>query len=368
MNILFVNATRRWGGVKTWTLDAAVRLRAMGHGAFIACRPGAFADRARELGVPCAAQRFGLDYSPLMVLWFRRLFAVWKIDAVVCNVGKDLRTAGVAARLSGLPVIHRVGLPRDMRDTLQVRLTHRFVRPALLSPCEYIKREMLTEVSFLRADDITVIRTGKACAAEPPALPAPPGAGRARRLVSTSQLNPDKGHADLFRALARLAAEGLDFRLDMAGEGSAAADLRALAEALGIAGRLTFHGFAASVRPVLRAAEVFVLPSRSEGLPNTLLEAMAEGLAPVARAVGGVAEVWPEELASLLSIPGPGEEDLVAPLRRVLTASPEELHGWRLAAWNACRENFEIAAQTGRLAAWLQRLVRRDGAGTDPTA
>lgn len=360
MNVLFVNATRRWGGVKTWTLDAAVRLRAMGHGTFIACRPGPFADRARELSVPCAAQRFGLDYSPLMILWFRRLFALWKIDVVVCNVGKDLRTAGVAARMAGLPVVHRVGLPRDMRDTMQVRLTHRYVRPALLSPCEYIKREMLAEVPFLRPGEITVIRTGKACAAEPPALSAAAGP---RRLVVTSQLNADKGHADLFRALARLSGEGLSFSLDVVGEGGAADDLRALAGALGIADRLTFHGFAATVRPFLRAAEGFVLPSRSEGLPNTLLEAMAEGLAPVARAVGGVGEVWPEALAHLLAVPGPGEEDLVAPLRRLLGASPEDLHAWRLAAWNACRENFEMSAQAARLAGWLQGLAQSGGAG-----
>lgn len=361
MNVLFVNATRRWGGVKTWTLDAAARLRAMGHGAYLACRPGPFADRARELSIPCAAQRFGLDYSPLMILWFRRLFSVWKIDVVVCNVGKDLRTAGVAARLASLPVVHRVGLPRDMRDTLQVRLTHRFVRPALLSPCEFIKREMLAEVSFLTPDEITVIRTGKPCADEPPAPRNETDAGP-RRLVVTSQLNADKGHADLFRALARLASEGLHFHLDVVGEGGAQTDLRALAETLGLQDRLTFHGFAATVQPFLRSAEAFVLPSRSEGLPNTLLEAMAEGLAPVARAVGGVGEIWPQELETLLSVPGPGEDDLMAPLRRLLTASPGELHAWRLAAWNACRENFEITVQAARLAAWLQSLTARNAA------
>jgi len=88
----------------------------------------------------------------------------------------------------------------------------------------------------------------------------------------------------------------------------------------------------------------------------------------VARAVGGVEEVWPEALAPLLAVPGPGEEDLVAPLRRLLAASPEELHAWRMAAHRACLENFEITAQAERLAAWLQGLVRTGGTGMEHRA
>ncbi|EPR44222.1 glycosyl transferase group 1 [Desulfovibrio sp. X2] len=361
MNVLFVNSTRRWGGVKTWTLDLAARLAAAGHGAHVACRPGPFADKARSLGLPVEARRFGLDYSPAMILWFLRLFKAWKTDVVVCNVGKDLRTAGVAARLAGLPVVHRVGLPRDMRDTLKVRLTHRFVRPRLLSPCEYIKDEMLDEVSFLRPDEITVIRTGKPCAGALPAAAQAPGVPR--RLVMTSQLNADKGHADVLRALARLAAEGLDFRLDVVGEGREAEALRALADALGIAEKLTFLGFQASVQPFLAQAEIFVLASRSEGLPNTLLEAMAAGLAPIARNVGGVAEVWPEELSPFLTTPAPAaqsdadENDLTQPLRTLLSVPDEELARLRGAALAACRERFEIGAQAARLTDWLAGLA-----------
>lgn len=358
MNVCFVNSTRRWGGVKTWTLDAAARLQAMGHGVSIVCREGAFADAAAARGLDVAARRFGLDYSPLMIAFFLRHFRAHGVQVVVCNVGKDLRTAGVAARLAGLVVVHRVGLPRDMRDTLKVRLTHRFVRPSLLSPCEFIKNGMLAEISFLAPEEITVIRTGKECADTPP---APRGNGGPRRLVVTSQLNPDKGHADLLQALAALAGEGLDFRLDVVGEGSSAHSLRELACSLGIDGRLTFHGFQSNVRAFLDRADVFVLPSRSEGLPNTLLEAMALGLLPVARDVGGVREVWPPELTPFLADSERGDplrgDDLREPLRRALTCGPESLAEHRLAAWRACRENFDLKTQTTRLAKWLSQLA-----------
>ncbi|EPR31002.1 glycosyl transferase group 1 [Alkalidesulfovibrio alkalitolerans DSM 16529] len=358
MNVCFVNSTRRWGGVKTWTLDAAARLQAMGHGVSIVCREGTFADASAARGLNVSARRFGLDYSPLMIAFFLHHFKMHGVQVVVCNVGKDLRTAGVAARLAGLPVVHRVGLPRDMRDTLKVRLTHRFVRPRLLSPCEFIKNGMLAEVSFLAPEEITVIRTGKECAAAPP---APRDHDGPRRLVVTSQLNPDKGHADLLHALAALAGEGLDYRLDVVGEGSSEHALRELGRSLGIDDRLTFHGFQSNVRAFLERADVFVLPSRSEGLPNTLLEAMAFGLLPVARDVGGLREVWPTALAPFLADPKQGDslrgDDLREPLRQALTCDPEKFAKHRLAAWRACRENFDLKTQSKRLADWLSQLA-----------
>ena len=56
------------------------------------------------------------------------------------------------------------------------------------------------------------------------------------------------------------------------------------------------------MRSFLRESDVFLLPSRSEGLPNTLLEAMDVGLVCVARNVGGVGEIWPQS-APLLLLP-----------------------------------------------------------------
>lgn len=294
MNIAFVNATRRFGGVKAWTLDLCRALDGMGHKTWIFARPGPFFDKAAAMDIDVREGWFGFDYRPLSVWKFMRFFKDNAVDAVVCNVGKDLRIAGIAARLAGIPVVHRVGLPRDMRDTLKVRNTHRFTAPVLLSPCEDIKREMLREVSFLTPEDIHVIPTGKVpLEGELPTPLAP------RRIAITSQLNPDKGHADLLRALAELQGKGHDFRLHVAGTGRDEAALKTLAVELGLADRVTWHGFVADVSTVLDRADIFCLPSKSEGLPNTLLEAMARGLLPAARNVGGIGEAWPNHLPPL---------------------------------------------------------------------
>jgi glycosyltransferase involved in cell wall biosynthesis len=353
MNIAFVNATRRFGGVKAWTLDAARCLARLGHQPLIAARPGPFLDAARAAGLNARAWDFGMDYGPLGIARFLRLFREEKTEVVVCNVGKDLRLAGVAARLAGIPVVHRVGLPRDMRDSLKVRLTHRFLRPRLLAPCRYIQQDMAAELSFIRSEEITVIPIGKE-----PAPTAPARANTPRVVVTTSQLNSDKGHADLLDALARLAASGRDFRCRILGTGSAEAELKARSERLGLAGRIAWPGFVSDVRAELAQADIFALPSRSEGLPNALLEGMAEGLLPVARDVGGVAEAWPAGLEPFLLPYAAGVDALAAALDAALALDDAALLATRRKVWEHMAANLSLETQTRALADWLEQVAR----------
>lgn len=357
MNIAFVNATRRFGGVKAWTIDLCAQLDAMGHKTWIFARPGPFLDRARALGLNAREGWFGFDYHPVSVLRYKRFFKDHGVDAVVCNVGKDLRIAGIAARMAGVPVIHRVGLPRDMRDTLKVRNTHRFTRPRLLVPCQDIKTGLLDEMSFLVPEDIDVILTGKAPANEAPQAPRSP-----RRIAVTSQLNPDKGHADLLRALKSLADQGRDFRLHVAGTGRSEAELKALADELELSSRIVWHGFVPDVREVLRRADIFCLPSLSEGLPNTLLEAMAEGLAPVARDVGGICEAWPAALPPLDKTLVPvdhGPDGLAQALDTLLAMDDDMLGALRTEVWRWFAKTHSIAVRAEQFERFIKDLATR---------
>jgi len=110
------------------------------------------------------------------------------------------------------------------------------------------------------------------------------------RLVvgSVGRLAAVKNYGLLVRAVA---SSGLDVHLVLAGEGPERAALTALAESLGIASRVHLLGHCNDVDRVLGAFDVFVLPSFSEGMSNTLLEAMAAGVPPVASAVGGNGEI-----------------------------------------------------------------------------
>lgn len=356
MNIVFVNSTRRYGGVKAWTVDTGARLRDFGHQVHVFCRKGPFADAAQSAGLNTLAVRgFGFDYNPASVMDFRRLFIKQNAQVVVCNVGKDLRTAGLGARLAGLPVVLRVGLPGDMKDSLKVRLTHRYISPKVLAPCRFVARGLADGLSFVREEEIKVIRTGKE-----PAPGAPSHVNSPRRILTASQLNPDKGHGELLDALKTLADQGLDFTCEMLGTGSIEDELKARAETLGLTGRVSFPGFIRDVRSRMREADIFVLPSWSEGLPNALLEALAEGLAPVAGDVGGVSEAWPPAMAETIFQRPRGAEGMARSLALLLGKSDDELLALRREVWEWFSGELSLEGQARELEAWLAEVVQEN--------
>ncbi|HWF73612.1 MAG TPA: glycosyltransferase [Solirubrobacteraceae bacterium] len=110
-------------------------------------------------------------------------------------------------------------------------------------------------------------------------------------LVTVARLSGEKGIDDLLRAVATLGELGTSATLEIVGEGPDRADLEAIAHELGIREQVSFSGFiphGPRLVAALDAAEVFVLPSRSEGLPHSLVEAMARAVPVVATAIGGI--------------------------------------------------------------------------------
>jgi teichuronic acid biosynthesis glycosyltransferase TuaC len=112
-------------------------------------------------------------------------------------------------------------------------------------------------------------------------------------LVSVGSLIPVKGIDVLLEAMARLAARHGDVRLYLVGDGASRRDLEALASRLRLSGIVRFVGKVeqAALPDWYRAADLTVLASRSEGLPNVLRESLACGTPFVATRVGGVSEI-----------------------------------------------------------------------------
>ena len=118
------------------------------------------------------------------------------------------------------------------------------------------------------------------------------------------RLSPEKG-VDLFLdACAVLAQKGLAFSALVAGDGPERTRLEARCRGLGLTSCVRFLGQVHDVDAVYRNLDLLVLPSRSEGLPNTLLEAMQADVPVVATAVGGVPEAVGASGAAHLVAPG----------------------------------------------------------------
>ena len=143
------------------------------------------------------------------------------------------------------------------------------------------------------------------------------GATRLRPLwVCAARLEEQKGQDVLLEAAAEIQRRGLEFTLLFAGEGSRREELEARSGTLGLVRRVEFLGQVDELGPLLRAADVVILPSRWEGLPLTLLEAMARGRPVVASAVGGVPEVIEDQRNGLL-VPAGDAAVLADTLERV---------------------------------------------------
>ncbi len=110
-------------------------------------------------------------------------------------------------------------------------------------------------------------------------------------LVYVGRLAPVKNHALLLNAFCLALASKPGLRLWMVGDGSERELLESLAAELGIAGQVTFWGQQLDVAPFFSAADAFIMSSRSEGLPISLLEAFSLGLPAIVTDVGGMGEV-----------------------------------------------------------------------------
>ncbi len=122
---------------------------------------------------------------------------------------------------------------------------------------------------------------------------ASPDADKAQRtLLSVGRLSYQKNYAALVRAFASIAPSFPDWQLRIVGEGEERASLQALAESLEVAARVSWPGAVRDVAVEYRSADLFCMPSRWEGFPNALAEAMAHGLPAVAfRHCAGMAEL-----------------------------------------------------------------------------
>lgn len=154
----------------------------------------------------------------------------------------------------------------------------------------------------------------------------PPENPNRQRLLAVGRLHPVKGFDVLIQAFSLLARYFPQWDLDIVGEGPERDALQAQIEALQMSGRITLVGRAGNIREWYEASDLYVLSSRTEGLSNTLLEAMACGLPAVAfDCETGPREIIRTDLDGVLVQPVEDPEALAAhlsdmmahPLKRV---------------------------------------------------
>lgn len=141
-------------------------------------------------------------------------------------------------------------------------------------------------------------------------------------LLSVGRLVYQKAHEYLVSAMPAVLKEMPNIKVGICGDGVLRADLEEQIHSLGLGEKVKLFGMQSDVTKFLAAADVFVLPSRWEGLPIALLEAMSAGLPIIATRVEGVDQTVENGVHGLLVSPGSPEELAKAILQ--LSAAPEQ--------------------------------------------
>jgi len=186
-----------------------------------------------------------------------------------------------------------------------------------------------------------------------PAMPAGPERTR-QSVVTLGRLSRVKGHDQLIEAFARIAADFPDWDLVIHGDGPERGGLEAQVRSHRLEARILLPGNTTEVEASLRRADLFVLPSRVEGFPNALAEAMACGLPVISfDCASGPSELIRDGLDGVLVPPGdiPGLATAMARLMadpgeraRIAGRAPEVMDRFSLAAIIAHWERAIAAA------------------------
>lgn len=200
-------------------------------------------------------------------------------------------------------------------------------------------------------DRIRIVHCG---VGEPPALPSTPRDDSTCRLLFVGRLDQVKGVVVLFDAVAAMLAGGGDgdasaVHLTLVGDGPQRADLERRTRELGIESSVVFAGYRNQdeVQQHLADCDVFVLPSFAEGVPVSLMEAMAVGRPVVATNVGGVTELVRDGDNGV--VVAPGDADVLRAALGSLAADPVLRERLGAAGRETVRADFDSETEARRL-------------------
>jgi glycosyltransferase involved in cell wall biosynthesis len=182
------------------------------------------------------------------------------------------------------------------------------------------------------------------------------GVGDAPVIGFVGRLSPEKGLRHLLQAASRIFPKWLDATLVLVGDGPERESLQKLAGELGISHRIHFTGQRFDTPEMYASFDVLVLPSLTEGLPLTLLEALASRRAVVASSVGAVPNIVAHETTGLLVTPG-DVEGLASSIERLLRDSAlRKLLGEQ--GYVLVSQRYSSPTMTREYAAMYQNAIR----------
>jgi glycosyltransferase involved in cell wall biosynthesis len=292
MKIAHVVDSMEIGGAETLVSQMCHLQREQGHdpSVFAVLTLGPLGERMRKEGF--SVQPHIGRHLPDATRNFFQLFKELQPDVVHLHNPTPTVYAAMAARVAGVPSIittrhSLVARPRRMIVELKYAFAACFC-DWIVGICDATTNN-IKSIHSVPERKIVRVYNGAASLKRVVQEQWPPKTGFT--LVYVGRLEPVKNHALLLNAFRAALSSMPGLRLWMVGDGSERAMLESMAKELGIASQVTFWGQQLDVAPFFFAADAFIMSSKSEGLPMSLLQAFSLGLPAIVTNVGGMAEV-----------------------------------------------------------------------------
>ena len=334
------------GGLERVVLHLAREMVRRGHEVTVCCydKRGNLADEAEQAGarVEVLLRKGGVDvaYAWRLARWLRR----YRPDVLHMHNETALFYGTLAGRLARVPCLiyteHDGVFPRSLAARWANRTLVRWLTQAV-AVSEAV-RDLWCHHDGIDPALVQVIPNGVPDIREAADGQSPRENGRFR-IGCVSRLSHEKGVDVLIEAFARVREHVPEAELVLVGDGAERQTLEKRATELGLADHIQFFGMRDDVAQLLTDLDLFVLPSRTEGLPLAVLEAMAASLPIVATAVGGVPQALRHGEAGVL-VPPEEPEVLAQAIVRLAANGQHMAH-----LGSAARKEYEAHYAVSRM-------------------
>jgi glycosyltransferase involved in cell wall biosynthesis len=324
-----------------------------------------FMRAAREYGLTNHVVRGYNQYDPRLVTGVVDLVKRLEVDVLHAHEFKSDVIAWAAARLHRVPIVTTLHgwIGNGAKQRLFIGLDRQVARgfDRVIAVSREIERQSLdagVRPARLRMLHNAIVTSRYRRTNGPSTLRELTGRDLPRPIALTvGRLSPEKGHADFIDALAEVKAAGGLMTTVLAGDGPSRPALEAQVRARGLQDAVHFLGYIDRPQRVLEEADLMVLPSHTEGLPNVALESLMLEVPVLATRVGGTPEVIVDGVTGRL-VPAHAPPAMAAALLEFL----EDSAAWRAMATRGrdfVEREFDFTTRTRRLERIYLELLGR---------
>lgn len=360
IKILHTEWSDGFGGQEKRILSEIIGLKQRGYSVSLACRQNSTIRKYAELyGIKTYLLPFSCLYDIRSIFLLVKVLKKERFDIVNTHSSVDSWIGGIAAKIAKVPVLIRT---RHLDTPCKRDILH-FIHylPDMYITCGETMRKNLIEKYGFPEDKTVSIPTGISeeffNVKRDPDMKVKYGLDRNSIVITNvGILRRVKGHETTLRAVRSVVKHFPNAKFLLVGEGPYRKTLEDITYTLGVKQYVVFTGFIENIPEVYSFTDVAILSSWSEGIPQSILQAMAAGVPVVATNVGGVPEIVRQEETGLLVNPG-DYEGLASGIIKILK-NPSFAAGLVKNAKELVKKEYSVEGMLNKIEALYAELLK----------